>query len=370
MKKNIFYIIIVCLILSNCTGKKEQKEQEQEIDWTEKTASLSNPKKIIVPTNPFATEIGFRLIDDQYIFSTLSFYQDQILYMYHLQNDTLNYINKITQKGNGPLEMNSTSYVYQQPDKSLFLVSNGYSPKCFWLNDGDSSKITNLGAWEVINFPKESSGIMAHIVLPLNDSRILIKTIGDVSTPFAYYNKGDSVLTYFPYPYPETDTKTSNAQKAIMYAGRIHKHPKKNRIINTCQEGTYACILDIEKDSIKTIKHIYNQLPEYTPAEDGSNIHPKDNKRGFPCIAVTEQYIYLQKSNFVLSDLRKDNPNNGYPIWFDRTIYVFDWEGNPVKKYNLDTYVSSFVVDSNDKFIYAQTMDPSDGSCSIIKYEL
>lgn len=369
MKQYHIYFVIICILTISC--KNNQKvETKGEINWSKMETTLYDPKEIIVPIEPLETETGFQLINDQYFFCTLSFYQDRTLYAYQLKNDTLHYIDKVTQKGNGPLEMPGDSYIHKLPNNSLLITSDGYNPKCFLLRDGDMSKITNLGLWEVINFPNKGNAIMANRTLPLNDYRIFMKTIGDIATPFAFYNANDSVVSYFPFPYPETDPKASNAQKSIMHVGQIRKHPSKDRILNTLQEGSYACIMDVEGKNIKVVKHIFNELPQFDPDQDGANIHPKDNKRGFAHIAVTEKYIYMKISDFRFSDRKKENINDGYPLWFDNKIYVFDWEGNPVRKYNLDKYVSSFVVDSNDKFIYAQTMDLADGTCTIIKYEL
>lgn len=360
---------MVCSALISCTNTKEQKDQE--IDWSGKEINLSYTKEIVVPVNPLESESRYQLFNNEYLFLTYSFYQDMTLHFYHLQNDTLNYLGKITQKGDGPFEMPSMSYIHQLPNKDLFLTSSGYNPKCFILNDGNFSKATSLNLWNVVKFPSQESGTMVTEMLPLNDSRILVKVLGDVPYPFAYYNAGDSILSYFPYPFPETEKETSNAQKSMMCVGKIYKHPSKDKILNTYQGGTYACILDIDNQNIKQVRHIYNSIPQYVPDKDGANSHPKkSNKLGFSGIAVTEKHIYLKKYDFALEDITKEDVNNGYPLWFDNKIYVFDWEGNPVRKYNLDKYVSSFVVDDDDKFIYAQTINPANGMCTLIKYKL
>ena len=163
------------------------------------------------------------------------------------------------------------------------------------------------------------------------------------------------------------------SQRTIMYTGKIFKHPIKDRIVRTCQGGTYACILDVKDQDIEFVNYIYNNPPEHVLDQDGLNAHPKNsNKLGFIDTAVTENYIYLVKYNITLSDLGidVDDKNNGYPLWFTTQIHVFDWEGNPIKKYNLDKYFTSLAVDSKDQYIYVQTMDPTDGNCSLVKYEL
>lgn len=335
---------------------------------------MVNSQEIIVPENPLISETTFNLINDEYLFCTNVYYQDEVLHAYKLKNDTLNYIGKVTQKGEGPLEMVGTSLINKLPNKNLLLTTeNGYNPKTFRLQDDDFSKITKLDTWELIKFPKNDIGTMVEHMIPLNDSRILVKVIGNVPAPFAYYNTGDSTLTYFPYPDSiDTKTKTKNmAQRTIMYTGRIFKHPTKDRIVRTCQMGTFACILDIKGEDIEFVNHIYNNPPEYALDKDGFNAHPKNsNKLGFNCIALTEKYIYIKLNDYTLNDIDSEDINNGYPLSFSKQIYVFDWEGNPIKKYNFDKYIYKFVVDSNDMYLLTQTIDLTDSNCSLIKYEL
>src|SRR5690606_2836991 len=66
--------------------------------------------------------------------------------------------------------------------------------------------------------------------------------------------------------------------------------------------------------------------------------------------SVTNKYIYLLysgKLNLVV------NPN------FGRIIYVYDWDGNPIKEIVLDRDIMSLTVSEDDKTLYAY--DPNTG---------
>jgi hypothetical protein len=58
---------------------------------------------------------------------------------------------------------------------------------------------------------------------------------------------------------------------------------------------------------------------------------------------VNDNYIYL-----LYSGNKEDNIYSGY----GKQIYVYDWEGNPIKKIVLPHYISCFDI-VNDNILYA-----------------
>jgi hypothetical protein len=74
-----------------------------------------------------------------------------------------------------------------------------------------------------------------------------------------------------------------------------------------------------------------------------------ETKKAFLAGAVTDKYIYLLFSG--LSHAEKDD-------WsFGKYVYVYDWNGNPIKKLNLDRRVSSLTVSKDDKTMYSYDVD-------------
>lgn len=57
---------------------------------------------------------------------------------------------------------------------------------------------------------------------------------------------------------------------------------------------------------------------------------------------ATDNYIYTLNLDMKAEEMGSKMPN----------IQVFDWEGRPLKMYQLDCYISSFVVDEGKKVIY------------------
>lgn len=70
-----------------------------------------------------------------------------------------------------------------------------------------------------------------------------------------------------------------------------------------------------------------------------------DIKKTFLAGAVTDEYIYLAYSG--LSYAEKDEMD------YCKFVFVYDWEGNPVKKLNLDRRISGLAVSKDNKTIYS-----------------
>jgi len=106
-------------------------------------------------------------------------------------------------------------------------------------------------------------------------------------------------------------------------------------------------ILDLKTMSVKIIKGSENLQPKLKPINvQGKDFVEFDNtvKRAYICASLTFKYIYLLYSK-------------GYELSpegdLGSTIFVFDWQGNPIKKIIFENQVSSFTVSENDNMIYA-----------------
>ncbi|KQC02757.1 BF3164 family lipoprotein [Pedobacter sp. Hv1] len=74
-----------------------------------------------------------------------------------------------------------------------------------------------------------------------------------------------------------------------------------------------------------------------------------ETKKAFIAGAVTDKYIYLAYSG--ISHTKKTD-------WsYAKFVYVYDWDGNPVKKLNLDRRISGLTVSQDDKTMYSYDVD-------------
>jgi hypothetical protein len=77
----------------------------------------------------------------------------------------------------------------------------------------------------------------------------------------------------------------------------------------------------------------------------------KENIYGFEDVYVTDKYIYALHNG----KTAKENP------YLSQSIKVFDWEGNPVVKYNLGIDMRCLAVDEDKNIIYAVAYNDEDG---------
>lgn len=106
-------------------------------------------------------------------------------------------------------------------------------------------------------------------------------------------------------------------------------------------------IFDYGKKQWKTIISPKNFVPEFNKSVQKGFTVTKKTVYAYPDIALTDKYIYALYSEKRIMD-------HVYPK--SNSIYVFDFEGNPIKKYNLDKDISFFSV-KNDSTIYATNVE-------------
>ncbi|TAJ08604.1 hypothetical protein DMA11_21305 [Marinilabiliaceae bacterium JC017] len=83
-------------------------------------------------------------------------------------------------------------------------------------------------------------------------------------------------------------------------------------------------------------------------------------RSSFLSSCATDKYIYAVYSGELL--LKSKNAKRGY----GNCIFVYDWNGNPVRKLDLDRYIRSIAVSNDDSILYAY--DVNEGT--IVKSDL
>lgn len=364
-------VLSLFLFITSC----HQEIKQQGIDWEQyPVVELSHPKKIVIPERDFDAEQHFHLINDCYFFCETMFSQSGEVHLYRLDKDTLKWQGMITQKGNGALDVPQTSSkVHSTSDKSIILSNAYFTTKIFTLPEDRISDISDLSKWQEYIIPKQIGYIDR--IIPINTNYFLFTTNGDVSSMFATYHKGDTTFAFVPCPYPDDGverlSQQAGANRADMYCGQIYKQSGKERILYHSSMGRYMYIFDLKDKQMENVTYLYNEPPRYSINNRGVISDPDmDSLLGFHCY-VTSQYIYVYQLEFTLADLGKEyERNGGYSLEFTNELHVFDWSGKPVKTYNLDAYISDFVVDSQDQALYAITKDVETDDVSFLKYDL
>ncbi|TAJ08600.1 hypothetical protein DMA11_21285 [Marinilabiliaceae bacterium JC017] len=104
---------------------------------------------------------------------------------------------------------------------------------------------------------------------------------------------------------------------------------------------------------IKAVKGPMDISPDYRLVEGDGETHmlvTDDTKICFCNIFTTDKYIYASFSGNSYESESLDG-------WQCENLFVYDWEGEPVKRFKLNHLIHSFCVDEESGFIYSYSLD-------------
>ena len=128
--------------------------------------------------------------------------------------------------------------------------------------------------------------------------------------------------------------------------------PDGRRGICAMDSGATFSIFSLDHDGIQEINRTIHFTPSLTPSGVSGLLSPRhnpDDVRGFCDVDSDQQYVYLLFSGKEFSDF--DDPS-----FLCNHLLVYDWNGNPVRRYELEKSVSS--IHLHDGRIYGTSMYP------------
>lgn len=139
----------------------------------------------------------------------------------------------------------------------------------------------------------------------------------------------------------ESSNVSINSIKQI-FESFIYIKPSGNKVVLPYRFTDMIEIFNLETQKGKALHGPVGFDVDYSLVN--GNMHRTENTRhAFVGGTVTDHYIYLLYSGTL--DV-KENP------YYGKQIYIYDWEGNPIKKIILDRDVLSLAVSEDDKTIY------------------
>ena len=245
------------------------------------------------------------------------------------------------------------------PGEAIGALSSGVSNNILWTHDVTLNKILTA------NIEKESLNTNEIVFkeYPLEDRFYMMEYKDSLSLFGVGYNnslfkiqqvdlftgkikKQFGEFKYIPNDKPSDSYKSAN--KCFILA-----KPSGEKVVLTYRFADIIEIFDLNKNT-----SIASHGPEvfhvdFNPLQVKSfNVMGRTSKTRYAFInaAVTDNYIYVLYSG------KLSNTKNSY---FGSYIFVYDWDGNPIKKIILDREALSLTVSKNDKDIYIY--DPNNG---------
>jgi TolB-like 6-blade propeller-like len=235
---------------------------------------------------------------------------------------------------------------------ALGSLSAGISNKSLWMYDISLSKIIfadlKTTATEAISYKEYPFSQNYYNIQFLDSSKVIAN--GNYKTPkklqevdlnsgkvLADYGLINNVPTNIPF----------YAWKRVNEAFLVLK-PTKDKAVLAHRLTDQIEIFNLKNHESLTIKGPENFEAEFKSfkSNDNEDLISRNEKSRYAFVqaVATDKYIYLLYSG--------NNMSSQY-IDYAKTVYVYDWDGKPIKKIDFDRYVSGLAVDNKNQTLYA-----------------
>jgi hypothetical protein len=177
----------------------------------------------------------------------------------------------------------------------------------------------------------------------------------------AEMNKEGRVLSTIDYPmWKETKNIRNNLTFPTLHTAVAANSPNNKRIVAATQKQGVISFLNRTDSGIKEYKRMKYHAPKFRITERGAIATSIDNIEGFMAIDCDDDYVYVLYSGKTLKQ---------YGEQFQRCehLLVYDWEGNPIKRYILNIPMTRLQYDKENNRIYGLAENPEG---VLVQYQL
>ncbi|SJZ34010.1 BF3164 family lipoprotein [Sediminibacterium ginsengisoli] len=185
----------------------------------------------------------------------------------------------------------------------------------------------------------------------LNRNEALLSGNYDTDEKLSYVKFADTTQNKKLLSYLEDSAIGSSRFKKTSYESFMLLKPDKKKLLLACRYSDQFELLDLTTGAHKKMKGPIGFAPQLAPFEDNSGrpVAAPDNATMFGFLKgfATEKFIYLLFSGNEIKSPRR---------FYSNQVLVYNWEGQPVKQFNLKNDIVCFSVSSDDKTLY--TLNP------------
>lgn len=190
-------------------------------------------------------------------------------------------------------------------------------------------------------------------IIPVNDSLYLGAGVYNSRDQYVLFNNKSQIIDSNVLIYNAYNELFGKAQKILSNQGRLTKAPNANKYAYFISNSSNIDFFEVQENRIKPIKLLRERDPQYSPAQENNMkmVFPdRSSSIGYIDITSCDQYVYALHSEKTIENTYSSN-----------IIYVFDWNGNPVKKYYLPKEAYYITVDNSGKHLYTAIKDDDFG---------
>lgn len=193
--------------------------------------------------------------------------------------------------------------------------------------------------------------IFYYDAMPLSRNEALLSGNYDTDEKLVYINFLDSTLNKELLSYQKDTNIGSSLINKMSYESFIKLKPDKKKLLLACRYADQFELLDLASGKYKKVRGPIGFSPQLAPYKNNSGVTvatpDQETLYGFQKGHVTDKFFYLLFSGYHVKSPHR---------FYGNKIFVYDWEGNPVKEINLKNDIVDFSVTSDDKILY--TLNP------------
>jgi len=331
MKKALSVILVIALVLSCNTGKKNKIESISLKDTIFVKPEILKLDKLLPGINNLKIRDSILMIN--------SFDGKGYVLLFNKHNGK--YISTKCLDGRGPGEFTGwidfrvtadSIYIYDSPRNVLSI----YNIDKF-LHDSLALADKQIKAEKDPNYIDLFPIKDYYVARPGTKARFYL---------FDRNGKYNSNYELFPDYYKDAISFEQKFELRLYYA--VEPKPDLSKFVALSNIGGVMEIFNIEKDSINRILEKTFLNPELK-VEGEKDLIQENTKRGFFKICTTDNYIYASYSGLASKDLIK--------LKSFQYITVFDWEGNLKRLYKVEGGLTAVAADEAEGKIYVVTKD-------------
>jgi len=331
MKNVLFALLILELLLSNCSNKKNYLRFKVE----------ENVECIPIPY-PDILGISMQLLKEDSLLLINDFRGDSLIDVFDLKTQSI--LKKMIPVGNGPNELispleihliNNNLFVFCRQTGIMYAI-----PKDSLL-EGNKSMRKKFQVTSKTNF-----------LYPLTDS--LFVASGSFQKRYAFFNSlGHEISCFGEYPtYWYKEEELPNEVRAMFHQTEFAKHPTAPLFVTYSSHVLEIYRYDFSEYKASLIKSIPIGNYNYSFVDNKTMISTdkeNDVEKGIMSLGYSSKFIYIVY-----------NPNKNSDKNKKIQIQIIDWNGNPVKIMYFDKDITCLTIDEKEEKGYVIAKDPDD----------
>ncbi|WP_186756038.1 BF3164 family lipoprotein [Echinicola salinicaeni] len=286
--------------------------------------------------------------DKNYVFSIIDIAKDKM-------------VSRFGKIGEGPCELNRISSVLRvpgAPNKIGVYCMQKFSYFEFGL-DQVLKKSNDKEAECELQLKNFDPNFMR--VINIGNNRFL--GVGFFDKKYALTSPGTTMPKFYYMDYHfqnEFQSEYANESLAMASQGDLVLKPDGSKVFFGAHNFMGFDIFKLKEDSLILEKRAELTTPKFKKRGEGNILSvdfSSDNMYGYQKSVASDQFIYALYSG--------KNKNEEYRLC--KWVYVYDWNGNFIKRIELDREVSSITVSENDSYLIG-TVD--DGKANLYRFDL